>query len=254
MATLYTQQSKNIRKLFLALVALIAIFATNHFLSYRGFTNNNNSLGYKEVDSNICPFQLTKNDVFQLILEDCVQVSQKGVAGAINNYFARTIKIKKLDNSLVQTFSNEMFEFEPGDTINAQIFHDDTESYVVLGQGTWVVWSFEIFSLKDQRRDNGSFINGALTSNGYFVFTSADGLKDAHPEVDQSNATNVVALNLSDFSRTLLFEGDAKINYSVAYNTKSYINSTKGNTVTIQKYLWDKKEVISKFNINVGDK
>lgn len=167
---------------------------------------------------NPCPYMLAKDDMFKIVLTHCAQQFLPDGKTLEGGYSASQIEIQKLDGTPVRSFDDKGFAFSPNEagTITAKMIHDNTNSYIFLEQSTWVVGSLRIFSLiTGESHLVTSYENGLVTKNGYLVYTSADGLKNVHPEVDQSNATNVVVLKLSDLTQTVLYTGTKSIDYRV---------------------------------------
>jgi hypothetical protein len=226
-------QNKNL-KLLVNVLIIIIVFVGGYF-----FIN-------KKTARDMCPFTLTQDDVFKVVLKDCTEMYLEDGTLLPEDYVAHTVEIQKIDGTVVQVFSSELsFNLNGADTLTARIFHDDTESYVILDRGTWTVRSFTIFSLKDGRTIVGPYMGGILTPNGYFVYTSADGMQNVHPEIDQSNATNIVSLRLSDFQSTLLYMGNAQVNYSVNVDPK-----LDNGLVTIIKSIWEGER--TQFQISIS--
>ena len=75
--------------------------------------------------------------------------------------------------------------------------------------------------------------NNLFTQNGYFIYSPrSTTFVGVHPEVDMSDAMDVKALKLSDFSETTLCAGDATYNCSIG-NV-----SADGTKLAIQKTKW----------------
>ncbi len=194
--------------------------------------------------SALCPFTLAKDDVFEVVLDDCTQAYMpNGKTVAPDGYVAGKIEIKKLDGTLVRTFTMEhMFSSSEAGTITARINHDASGQYVFLDQGTWTVRSIEIFSLSDGRHFSGNYMQGLTTKNGFFIYNSDGGFAGAHPNVDQSNATSVVSLRLSDFHQETLYTGtkvlDYHLNLDGLINNDTIVPQFSGDTVTVDTYVW----------------
>jgi len=194
----------------------------------------------KGEKSTPCSFTLAKDDMYQIVLKDCENFLEWDGTVSPTAYTAKVVEVQKLDGTLVKSFLyNKIFDTNSADTINATITHDSSGSYVFLGSGTWVVWELEIFSLTDGRTTSISYMDGVITKNGYFVYTSNEGLQNVHLEVDQSNATNVVALKLSDFSKKVIFTGTADTDYRVnPEGNNKFLPRTDKDFITIDKITW----------------
>jgi hypothetical protein len=203
--------------------------------------SNDKKWQYNERETPIpCSFTLAKDDMYQIVLKDCENFLEWDGTVSPTAYTAKVVEVQKLDGTLVKSFLyNKIFDTNSADTINATVTHDSSGSYVFLGSGTWVVWELEIFSLTNGRTTSVSYMDGVITKNGYFVYTSNEGLQNVHLEVDQSNATNVVALKLSDFSKKVIFTGTADTDYRVnPEGNNKFLPTTDKDFITIDKITW----------------
>jgi hypothetical protein len=196
---------------------------------------------HKEEVAIPCPYRLAQDDTYKVVMTDCDTWQLSDGSNLPGTYIAHGIEIQKLDGTLVQSYENS-FKFDIGEE-DARIYHDINNSYVFLVKSTWVVGSINIFSLKEGKMFGiDSYVDGLLTKNGYLVYVSADGLKHAHPQADQDNATNIIAVNLADFNSKVLFSGDSQYDYGIHKNIDTYIDiqMNNDNQILIDKYLWTK--------------
>lgn len=191
-----------------------------------------------------CPYILGEGEGYQVLMDQCNPVSFEG-AVLEGQYTTPTITVLSTDNSFKNTYTISR-EFVPNFGSGGRLQLSSDKSYLFMDEGTWVVRSLTVFSLVDDRVKQIQYIHTpVITKNGFLVYNApSQTFPDAHPEVDQSAATDVVVMKLSDFSTKNLFIGDTKTDYSlfIDWPTRQageFLSGIQDDVLTINKIFYN---------------
>ncbi len=227
------------KKTIIFLVIFILVIILGLFLHFQYLKSTNTSV-YN------CPLLISEDKKFTVTADDCYQIRQQDGTPIIGSYGARKLLIASKDGMQKRTLDvNESnFSFESGLSVS----ETPDNKYVFLDTGTWVIHGAQVVSMEDTRITSVEYLHRFITSNGYLIFAPrSQKFINVHTEVDLSDAIDVKALKLSDFSIKTLCAGDS------VYDCGIGDVSSDGSKLSILKTKWglhvNKPEVVNYFNI-----
>ena len=213
----------------LVIVAIVAILAVCLRLEYANKTKLLSTV------VNNCPLVIAEDSKYLVTADDCYQIRQQDGTPIEGSYGAKKLIIASKDGTSKRTIevNESTFSFEAG----YSIYESPDNKYVFLDSGTWLIHGAQVISMQDERMTTVEYRNNLFTQNGYFIYSPrSTTFVGVHPEVDMSDAMDVKALKLSDFSETTLCAGDATYNCSIG-NV-----SADGTKLAIQKTKWSLRD------------
>jgi len=246
------------KKLIIYLIVVIVL----SLLAY-GFWAGKNDNKDENSDSS-CPFVFAEESNFKLILDKCTKTVgfENGVEVDNGTFSSSDISIES-KNGIKKVFKLDQPIFSDNNLSSQGIQATQDGNYLFLDQGTWVVRSMDIFSLRDGKHTQINYHGiPVLINNKYLVFETISSIyDDVHPEIDQSGATDITMLRLSDFNAKRMALGTSDIDFHLKIDSvdglkmrenKQFINILDGDLV-IEKVLWKDPKYIDKGVVNTEE-
>lgn len=233
---------------YLIVVIILSLVAYGFWI---GKKNNN-----KQALDSICPLVFAEESNFKLVLNECVKTVDFEYRKEVDNgvYLSSDISIESKDGVFKRVFKLKQPIFSDSNLTSMGIQATQNGSYLFLDQGTWVVRSLEIFSLKDGRYIQINYHGTpVLIGDNYLVFESVSSVySDVHPEIDQSGATDIAVLRLSDFNMKYLALGTENTDFHLKLDPveitkmredKNFV-SIFNNSLIVKKVVWNNPDDI----------
>ena len=198
----------------------------------------------------VCPYTLVEDTVYQVSVDDCILDPHEPVENHV--YVGKNIIVKAKSDGATRVYPGS-FVFVPGqDGPQFRMIENADHSYMFLDQGTSLVRGLTIFSLTGEpRKTNIVYVGGnsfpTTTINGYLLYSDRSQKYVGVRETEISDALDLHAMKLSDFSDHIVYKGNAKTDYGIVPTkaelekisaTGQFVIESKDKKLTVAQTTW----------------